>query len=228
MTPSRLANLRDLGGLPLFSGGRTVPGVLYRSDAPYAGDHPPVGFDWPPAVVIDLRARDERGMSPYPWPASVRVVGHDLYDAARLERPADGSIHALYTAILAHAAPRIAAIPAYFPADGPTLIHCAAGKDRTGVSVAVLLLAAGVDESAVVADYLRTAAGMPGVVERLAASAGRDVSRIPPERLETPEPAIRTILAGIGSDADGAVGWLLARGADEARLSHFVRRLRGE
>ena len=46
-------------------------------------------------------------------------------------------------------------------ADQPVLVHCSVGKDRTGVTVALTLAAAGVDEAAVVADYARTETLLP-------------------------------------------------------------------
>ncbi|MBY4573361.1 hypothetical protein ACN94_07160 [Gordonia paraffinivorans] len=52
-----VVNLRDLGGLPTKSG-RTAPGVLLRSDAPYLGDTAPEGFEPAPlhlAVTDPLR-----------------------------------------------------------------------------------------------------------------------------------------------------------------------------
>jgi hypothetical protein len=45
-------------------------------------------------------------------------------------------------------------------AEGPALVHCAAGKDRTGIVVAALLLAAGVEPDSVVADSGRSRDGM--------------------------------------------------------------------
>ena len=53
-------------------------------------------------------------------------------------------------------------------ADQPVLVHCTVGKDRTGVTVAITLAAAGVDRDAVIADYARTEALLP-------ASRNRDV-----------------------------------------------------
>ena len=48
-------------------------------------------------------------------------------------------------------------------ADQPVLVHCTVGKDRTGVTVALTLAAAGVDDDeAVVADYARTEELLPG------------------------------------------------------------------
>jgi protein-tyrosine phosphatase len=56
------------------------------------------------------------------------------------------------------------------PASGPTLVHCAAGKDRTGVIVALALSLVGVPRDAVVADYVRSAERVEAVLRRLQAA----------------------------------------------------------
>jgi protein-tyrosine phosphatase len=55
-------------------------------------------------------------------------------------------------------------------ADGATLVHCAAGKDRTGTLVALALVLAGADRDAVVADYAASSERMQQIVDRLMAS----------------------------------------------------------
>src|SRR4051812_15418927 len=68
-----LVNLRDLGGLPAGRGVTSRAGVLYRSDAPYAGDDIQSQFGvWPPSDVIDLRSPGEFGTS-YRWPSGTVV-----------------------------------------------------------------------------------------------------------------------------------------------------------
>ena len=52
-------------------------------------------------------------------------------------------------------------------ASGPVLLHCTAGKDRTGVMVALLLLAAGVAPEVVVDDYARTAEALEELLDQL-------------------------------------------------------------
>lgn len=55
-------------------------------------------------------------------------------------------------------------------AQGAVLVHCAAGKDRTGVVVAVALDAAGVDRATIVADYIATAERIDAIIARLVSS----------------------------------------------------------
>lgn len=52
-------------------------------------------------------------------------------------------------------------------APGAALVHCAAGKDRTGTVVALALLTAGADPAAVVADYAASSERVAGIVDRL-------------------------------------------------------------
>ena len=52
------------------------------------------------------------------------------------------------------------------PGGAPALVHCAIGKDRTGVLVALLLDAAGVDHDEIVADYARSGERMAPIIER--------------------------------------------------------------
>ena len=56
-------------------------------------------------------------------------------------------------------------------ADGAVLVHCAAGKDRTGVMVALALDAAGVDRERIVGDYLATAERIEAILARLVSSS---------------------------------------------------------
>ena len=57
---------------------------------------------------------------------------------------------------------------------GPTLVHCAAGKDRTGVLLALVLDAVGVEREAVIADYALSAQHVEAMFRRwTSALAGR-------------------------------------------------------
>ena len=62
----------------------------------------------------------------------------------------------------------VAALRAIAGADGAVVVHCAAGKDRTGTIVGLALLVAGVTPEAVIADYAASAERLPRILERLA------------------------------------------------------------
>ncbi len=64
----------------------------------------------------------------------------------------------------------LAALRVIAGAEGATLVHCAAGKDRTGTIVALALLLAGAEPEAVVADYVATGERMQAILDRLMSS----------------------------------------------------------
>src|SRR3954463_8038864 len=123
----------------------------------------------------------------------------------------------------------VAALRALTPAaDGASVVHCAAGKDRTGVVCALALAVAGVPHDEIVADYAMTAQVIEGVVARLAASPTyaedmerRDVATHTP-RAETMD----RVLTILDERHGGALGWLDAHGfgaADQAALRARLR-----
>lgn len=219
------ANVRDVGGLPLAGGGVTRRGVLLRGDALYDGDTGPLHMAWPPAAVIDLRSDGERARSPYTWPEGTVVVARQLFDAAELARmPARGSLLDVYRDLVAHAGPGIAGLLDLLAEDGATYLHCAAGKDRTGASVAALLLLAGVPEHAVVADYQATAANMDRVLARLTA-LGALTSDWDVSWAATPTEAIALVVDTVTAHRGGARGWFRAHGASEAAIERFIEHI---
>lgn len=110
-------------------------------------------------------------------------------------------------------------------ADGAVLVHCAAGKDRTGVVVALALDAAGVDRDLIVADYLATRERMDAIIARLISSPtyragleGRDTQALAPVP-GTIERFLELVDEGFG----GSVAWLSSHGLgapDVERLRH--------
>lgn len=237
--PRRLQNLRDLGGTALPGGAVLASGVLYRSDAPRAGDAGEDGMEWPPRTVVDLRSAEELGAVHPLAPGGADVVALPLSSQAGIEnlleapRGALDNLAALYVGMLLERAPEIVRATALLAeAPAPVLVHCAAGKDRTGTLIAVVLLAVGVDEEAVVADYLQTGERMEGVLARLVADpefvdGEAQVRRLlaeRPELLGVSEPAIRAVLAHLEA-AGGAARWLVEHGLSERQLELLRARL---
>ena len=112
-------------------------------------------------------------------------------------------------------------------ADGAVLVHCAAGKDRTGVVVALALDAAGVDRATIVGDYLATADRIEAILERLVSSPtyraeleGHD------PRQHAPQPGtMERVLELVDEQFGGAEAWLSAHGLDRLDLERLRRRL---
>jgi hypothetical protein len=94
----------------------------------------------------------------------------------------------------------------------PALVHCTAGKDRTGVVVAVLLDLLGVDRKLVVADYLATAQRLDQVIERSVRRPSAQANPIDPRLLELVPDGVLDMLAML-DEHGGAMAWLAAHGA---------------
>ncbi|WP_059037581.1 tyrosine-protein phosphatase [Gordonia desulfuricans] len=229
MAVESIVNGRDLGGLPVRGGGRTRQGILLRSDAPYLGDADPVHIAWPPATVVDLRDGTEAAKLAASWGTGVRVVNNPVFSGARLDRLVEVSLVDLYDRMLNTSAERIAGALNSFDPDGSTLVHCAAGKDRTGVVVAIALMLADVEPEAIVADYLRTGEAIEHIYARMS-----DRRRLPAAIgvdhpvFGTPSEAIELVIDRVGGSAGGAWGWVAGNGADEQRLRRWAERFGSE
>lgn len=235
----QLANLRDLGGLRLAGGGVTAAGVLYRSDAPYPGDAVPEQMPaWPPATVIDLRSSREAGTG-YQWPAGVSVHQVSLMrEAAVVTGARDGaagptlerlpSLGVLYLSMLEAVPHRLASlVDLAASSGGPALVHCAAGKDRTGVAVAVLLLAGGVEPADVVADYTITESRMSALLSRLRGLGRQLPVAVDPtsELLRAPAGAISVVVERLTGWPGGPRAWVEAHGGSAEAAERWRDRL---
>lgn len=208
----------------------TAHGVLYRGDAPYPGDSaPPELESWPPSAVIDLRGDTERERFAYGWPDGMVVHNMPLFDsAAPGARPVD--LQSLYTRMLHYNETRAGEILArVVEPEGPVLLHCTAGKDRTGVLVAVLLLTAGVEPDAVVDDYVRSEEALFDLIDRWL-EVGIRHQNSPPlaeQFLRAPADAIAPIVEQLTSAPGGPAQWMLDHGASSAHLDTWRARIHG-
>ncbi len=219
-----LHNVRDLGGRPRRRGGTTPRGVFVRSEQPDRV----TDAGWATlrahgvGTVMDLRQPDERSRH--------RAAVPD--DVADLHVDHDGLEHADFWAgywdnglvgTPLYYLPHLRALPERTVAvlsaiatapEGAVLFHCAGGRDRTGLIAAILLTLAGVEEDAIVEDYLETIAN----ADALAAGQGRPsgepaVAALLESRGTTSEEAFRAFLAGLDVES------LLARlPADQAAV----------
>ncbi len=195
-TPRTAINFRDLGGLPTADGGQVRAGRLFRSATPQfltAADATNLVDATGLQVVIDLRFAEEAaaegsgGLTDTDVPRHhIPIIGHGGDAIADAVPAGEGDrLGQHYISYVEHDARafvevfRILAAPRGLPA----LLHCAAGKDRTGVTVALVLDVLGVPEDAIVADYARTAENMPHLLSRLAATAtyGPSLAVQPPD-----------------------------------------------
>jgi protein tyrosine/serine phosphatase len=123
----------------------------------------------------------------------------------------------------------VAALRAIAGAEGAVVVHCAAGKDRTGTIVGLALLVAGVTPDAVIADYAASAERVPRILERLARRPayaanleGKTVKQQQP-RAET----MRLLLDAI-AQAGGAEPWLRQHGWTDEDTDRLRGKLLGQ
>jgi hypothetical protein len=161
-------NVRDLGGLPTTDRRVIRRGAIVRADKltglTVAG--------WAALVAhgvrtaVDLRNPIEHQLDAATRPSDLTTISlplEDLTDTAFWERwrPVSGT-PLYYAAFLEHAQPRIAAVLAAIAEAEPggVVVHCAAGRDRTGLVTLVLLSALGVPPEVIIADYALSADGL--------------------------------------------------------------------
>jgi protein-tyrosine phosphatase len=141
----------------------------------------------------------------------------------------------LYVSMLAHGGAvfaelaRLVASGDQASADA-VLVHCTAGKDRTGVAIALLLDAVGADRGALVADYSSSEANLSGewAVGMFALIDMMGVPRTP--QLDalvaaTPASAITEALAWVDREHGGSAAYLKASGLSESELTALRGRL---
>ncbi|KAL7789086.1 protein-tyrosine phosphatase-like protein [Trichoderma ceciliae] len=204
MSRSPIPNLRDIS---VASPSLFRPRLILRSAAPPSVSSPEL-IALNISTVFDLRsgleaARSPSGAvsdpdSPEQWPGGPRRVHAPVFanadygpEAVALRfreyassQPVTGFVNA-YRSILTSGAPAFAAVLTHLSsedfdpsAEKPVLLHCTAGKDRTGVICALILSLCGIPDEDVAREYSLTTEGLkdakPGLVKRLLAMPAFD------------------------------------------------------
>jgi protein-tyrosine phosphatase len=193
-------NFRSLGGFAASGGRRIRPNALMRADRL-------VGLssqDWDSlvgaglATICDLRSEAERAEYPNRVPPGFAVqqlnceVNNDLRADPSLgrlmlddptARGAERVMVEIYRRFPGYMGPTLSRIVARLLDGGaPMLVHCSAGKDRTGFVIAVLLHALEVPEELIRTDYLASKR-WPGAVNHRASLAERLGRFMPPHEV---------------------------------------------
>ena len=115
------------------------------------------------------------------------------------------------------------------PASGTSLVHCAAGKDRTGVVIALALSLVGVTRAAVVADYVRSAERAEAILARLAATAAYGPGLVGVTAIQTAPVAssMEGFLDAVDREYGGPHGLAMSLGVDEETVARLAARLVG-
>jgi protein-tyrosine phosphatase len=248
------ANVRDLGGLATQDGGETVGGRLLRGDNLQELSPPDVARlvgDIGLTTVVDLRSTAElasEGPAPLDAVAAVRHAHHpilpelgsatDVVADVLLARDRDEQDRSRYPAdplcghYLGYLEDRpeqvVAALRSVAAADGAALVHCAAGKDRTGVLVALALTAAGVRQQDVVTDYAATGERINGIMERLRRSPiyAADINSRAAEQHRPRPQTMTAFLEQMRARYGGVARWLAGHGFGQDDLSLLHAKLR--
>lgn len=240
LTIDGLVNIRDLGGLATTDGRAIRSGRVFRSDNPKALTevgrrqfHEIVN----PSTVIDLRIPLEVSREGYELEEHVSVincpmtpqsgVNQEQIDAGMCDNLIDDymkqiDVNARFVAqALGHIADS---------SGQPVVIHCTAGKDRTGIVTAMLLDILGVPHDAIVDDYHLTTKNMAPVVERIRSAPVFKENGLAyaPDWIFASDPeTMRGFLERMTDTYDGAEGWALASGITAAQISDLRSTLVG-
>lgn len=231
-------NLRELGGYPTIDGGRVRAGQLFRADGLNRlsdADARVVGA-LGIRTVVDLRTlgeRDQWGAAPVHlfdatamhlpliselWPTFEETDEHDPV-AYLIERYHEMTVDG------AESLATLLQMLAHEPESSPLVFHCSAGKDRTGVTAALLLGLLGVPDAQIVADYAHSAVAMDDLVAWVRANstaASSDTMADHPKAfLACPPEAMAGFLAELRDRFGSVDGYANSIGIDEATLKEL-------
>ena len=243
------SNYRDLGGLPVTGGGSTRFGLVYRADRLCTLSEADLRRLQSAGIrhVFDLRSETEATDFPDRLPAGAAYVrlpmtSDETFQARTIyERIVDGHIKSYgeaemvagYVRILQNFGPSFARIVRQVARSEPVVIHCTAGKDRTGLAAMLLLDLAGVAAEHVVADYALSSQRRPSFqhdhteaksLRPLLEDQGLDPARFAP--LWEARPAVMSAtLEQLHDRWGGAAGYLADAGMDVVGLAAARARL---
>ncbi|RSZ63812.1 tyrosine-protein phosphatase [Corynebacterium hylobatis] len=245
-----LANFRDLGGIPV-SDGLVTPGLLGRGDdLSFIDENGARALsEAGTSLIVDLRSLPETaytGRGPLgdmditylhqpltddtsmPGATALAEIAHQLPGDPRA---AELMGHWYVSLVEGYGAGIRGGLESIADAPGPAVFHCVAGKDRTGVFAACLLSLLGADDEAIIADYVRTNAAMPQVLDRISQLAeiavGGHAAALPLDSvlLSAPETAMRTMLQVLHERYGGLNSQLREAGVDGELVSALRERL---
>jgi protein-tyrosine phosphatase len=231
-------NARDVGGYPTAHGGLIRRQALIRSDSLH--HLPPEGrsviYDYGVRTIIDLRLAHELERNPSPFAthqpgAQPRYLNLPLHDVATdaLIDAADSTVD-VYIIILEQSKDYIASIikaVAESIQEGGVLVNCHAGKDRTGIIVALLLSVAGAQRESIAQDYALSEVMLePRYIEWVQAQIklnGRQPAK--PSQAQTRPETMYAMLDYLDQEYGGVEGYLQVSGVTQADMAQIRKHL---
>ena len=217
-------NTRDLGGYPV-PGGFTRWGMTFRSDAPVNLTREDVETLRKLGVSthIDLRTLEEveRRPSAVTNLPGFRYHHVDLCACMQMMPDTEEGVAISYFEMTQQAEPMAHIFRIIAETEGGLLFHCAAGKDRTGVVAAILLMLAGANRDELLADYILTAAYMREPVKKFLAEDPDIPAYIVTPRIEYAEAFLDHFLGAYAS----AGAYLQSIGIPAEAIKSITKRL---
>ncbi|HLN17815.1 MAG TPA: tyrosine-protein phosphatase [Acidimicrobiales bacterium] len=228
-------NFRDLGGYPAADGRHVRWRTLFRADGLSSLTERDRGIirELGVATVIDLRTTVEYEAGRFPVD-EIPVGYHHLPFLDELPDPetfkmTPGILATQYQEIARDAAPQIGRVLSIVASreTHPVIVHCTAGKDRTGVLVAVLLALLGVHDEVIVADYMLSAEAMSQLRTKLIARypEGREMIEQADEMFSLAPANIEQLLAVLRDRHGSIEAYAAAAGAGPDVVAGLRRHL---
>ena len=230
-----LVNVRDLGGIPTADGRRIRSRQVVRSDNPKGMTEQgqrDLADVVAPAVIVDLRVDIEVHREGYTvLHDPVRVVNLPMTPQSGVNQEqldagmADNLVEDYMRQIDVNAASVVEALRLISdPANRPVVVHCTAGKDRTGIVTSMLLSLLGVEDEVIVADYHVTTRNMEPVIERIRTAPVFKENGLAyaPDWIFASEPeTMRDFLARMRAEHGSAEEWALSNGLTTEEIARL-------
>ncbi|MDP4144951.1 MAG: tyrosine-protein phosphatase [Bacillota bacterium] len=177
-------NTRDLGGYPIDAENATAYKVFLRSDAPIEVSSEDIGVLLLNNIttIIDLRSDDEVQRKP------CALKDYENFQYYHCKMHGDGALPSSaeavpisYFEMIDEQKSVLNIMRVLAKAEDGVLFHCSAGKDRTGVISALLLLLAGVGKTDILADYQLSGVYLSPILQQFSTSMNIDINIITPK-----------------------------------------------
>jgi protein tyrosine/serine phosphatase len=228
-------NFRALASYGLRDGGRLRERMVYRAgalDLMTEDDHRHLVEEAGIRTILDLRHADELALVESPHPLAEHVVPLSFFPDGVSQADLIAELNGLYgfgpsprryLHYLVWGGDRIARAFSYFAdeANYPILVHCVAGKDRTGVLIGMLMDVLGCEDEDIASEYALSNASVDRLIAFLRAT-GRELEGTEDEiraRLATPPERMAGFLALLREHHGGAEAFFASQGISAAQLA---------
>jgi protein-tyrosine phosphatase len=242
----KILNFRDIGGITTGSGKKIKPGIIFRSANPDTISKKDIGKfnQLNIRTVIDLRARSEylkrkrtlQNIDSISLPLDFQEITRNRLKPLLYKRGSENMIsdvsNSLYIEMLDASLYVFRQVMETLLSPGrcPVLIHCQAGKDRTGIICALILLALGADRHLIIDDFMRSnEALLPFFKKTLLRRKILSLGLFPSERIlfavTVRQRNIESILDRIENHYGGINAYLMESGYNTNSLDELKREL---